>query len=319
MQKILCVGEMMADLIAFPIDEVLLQTDYHPMDSFLVKTGGDAHNNAVDLAKLGNDVTYIGRVGNDLFAANCLQSLQNAGVHVDHVIFSKSAEQAKSLILMGKGGSRTFYQNFGTSEEFCFEDIDLSVLDDVSILQIGGTFHMKKFDGDGAVRLLRLAKSKGILTSLDVTMDRTGRWNSVLEPYYPYLDYFMPSIEQAEAIAGTAVLPDIARFLLERGVKNVVIKTGECGSYFRSAHTAFSCGCYQVPVADATGAGDAYVSGFLTGLTKGFSPEKCAVFATACSAHVIQAVGATTGMRDFDTVMDFIKREKEIKITYDPN
>ena len=60
-KKMLCVGEMMADLVAFPIEKVLLESDYHPMDSFWVKTGGDAHNNAVDLARLGNDVIYIGR------------------------------------------------------------------------------------------------------------------------------------------------------------------------------------------------------------------------------------------------------------------
>ena len=51
-KKMLCVGEMMADLVAFPIEKVLLESDYHPMDSFWVKTGGDAHNNAVDLARL---------------------------------------------------------------------------------------------------------------------------------------------------------------------------------------------------------------------------------------------------------------------------
>lgn len=317
MQKVLCVGEMMVDLIAYPIDQVLLQCDYHPMDSLLVKTGGDAHNNAVDMARLGNDVTYIGRIGYDMFAANCLEAMRREGVNVDHVIFSKTAEQAKSLILMGEGDQRTFYQNFGTSEEFCFEDINLEVLDRVSMLQIGGTFHMKQFDEEGAVRLLKLAKSKGIITSLDVTMDRSGRWNSVLEPYYPYLDYFMPSIEQAREIANIENPWDIARFLLDRGVKNVIIKDGKSGSYFCNANSAFSCDSYEIQAVDTTGAGDAFVSGFLTGVGKGFSPEECIVFATACSAHVIQEMGATAGMKDFDTIMRFIKLEKELKIAYD--
>ena len=101
-KKMLCVGEMMADLVAFPIEKVLLESDYHPMDSFWVKTGGDAHNNAVDLARLGNDVIYIGRIGNDIFAQNCLNSLRQAGVNTDHVVFSSAAEQAKSLILMAR-------------------------------------------------------------------------------------------------------------------------------------------------------------------------------------------------------------------------
>ena len=313
--KILCVGETMADLVAYPIGEVRLETDYHPMDSFLVKTGGDAHNNAVDMSIIGNDVIYIGRIGKDLFAQNCLRSLQEAGVNTEHVVFSSTAEQAKSLILMGKGGTRTFYQNFGTSLEFCFEDIDLSVLDEVAVMQIGGTFHMDRFDGEGGARLLREAKARGITTSLDVTMDRKGRWNSLLEPYYPYLDYFMPSIDQAVEITKRDRLEDMADFLLDRGVKNVIIKVGEDDSYFKNSEEAFSCGCYQVPVADPTGAGDAFVAGFLSAMRRGFDPERCMEFATACSAHIIQQVGATTGIRPFDEIMDFIHRSPKLKIT----
>lgn len=317
-QKVLCIGEMMADLVAYPIGEVRLETDYHPMDSFLVKTGGDAHNNAVDLALLGNDVTYIGRVGSDLFAENCLASLKSAGVNTDYVVRTRTAEQAKSLILMGEGGTRTFYQNFGTSEELCFEDIDLRALEGVDVLQIGGTFHMKKFDGPDAVKLLKLAKEKEITTSLDVTMDRSGRWNSVLEPYYPYLDYFMPSVEQAVEITGKERFSDMADFLLARGVKNVIIKAGTQGSYFKNRQTAFSCGCYRVAnVADTTGAGDAFVSGVLTALGHKAPPEACMIFATACSAHVIQAVGATTGMKSYDEIMAFVDREPRPEIRYE--
>lgn len=309
----------MVDLVAYPIGPVLLESDYHALDHFGVKTGGDAHNNAVDLARLGYEVTYIGRVGCDLFAGNCLASLQSEGVDVSRVVHSKTAEQAKSLILMGEGGTRTFYQSFESSGEFCFEDIDLSVLDQVSLLQIGGTFHMERFDGEGAVRLLRLAKERGITTSLDVTMDRSGRWNTLLEPYYPYLDYFMPSIEQAVEITGQKRFSEMAGFLLDRGVKNVIIKAGTQGSYFKNHETAFSCGCYQVDsVADTTGAGDAFVAGFLAALGHGFLPEDCMVFATACSAHVIQEVGATTGMRSFDEILEFIRREPSPEIASHP-
>lgn len=316
-QKVLCVGEMMADLVAYPIGEVRLETDYHAMDSFWVKTGGDAHNNAVDMARLGNTVSYIGRVGNDLFAGNCLASLRAAGVNTEYVVYSETAEQAKSLILMGEGGSRTFYQNFGTSGEFCFEDIDLRALEGVDVLQIGGTFHMKKFDGAGAVKLLKLAKEMGITTSLDVTMDRSGRWNKLLEPYYPYLDYFMPSIEQAVEITGKDSLSEMADFLVKRGVGNVIIKAGTRGSYFKNRRTAFSCGCYKVPdVVDTTGAGDAFVSGMLTALGRGASPEECMIFATACSAHVIQAVGATTGMKSYEEIAAFVAREPKPEIVY---
>lgn len=106
---------------------------------------------------------------------------------------------------------------------------------------------MERFDGDGAVRLLWEAKSRGIITSLDVTMDRTGRWNSLLEPYYPYLDYFMPSIEQAVEITKRERFDEMADFLLERGVKNVIIKAGSDGAFFKNAQEAFSAAATRFP------------------------------------------------------------------------
>lgn len=85
----------------------------------------------------------------------------------------------------------------GTSAEFSLDDVDLSLLDHVDLLQIGGTFHLPRFDGDGAAELLRTAREKGVITCMDVTKDRTGRWDQIIHPCYRYLDYFLPSIEQA--------------------------------------------------------------------------------------------------------------------------
>lgn len=305
-QRILCVGEMVMDLIAYPIGSVELNTDYHKMERFSVSPGGDAHNNAVNMARLGNEVTYIGRVGNDVFGKICVESLNAEKVNTTHIVYSDTAEQSLCLILLGENKKRTLYQMLKVSEEFCFEDIDLSVLDKIDVLQIGGTFHMNRFDGKGAAKLLRLAKEKGILTSMDVSMDKKGRWGNLIEVCYPYLDYFMPSIEQAVELTHRDTWREMAEYLTLKGVKNVIIKAGDKGSYFFNKSEEIFCGCYPLTVEDSTGAGDAFVAGFLTARGKGFSHEECMVFATACSAKVIQKVGATTGMESFEKIMDFI-------------
>jgi len=107
----------------------------------------------------------------------------------------------------------------------------------------------------------------------------------------------------------------MADFLLERGVKNVIIKAGSDGAFFKNAQEAFSCGCYKVPVADTTGAGDAFVAGYLAAMQRGFTPQQGLEFATACSAQVIQQVGATSGMKSFEEIMDFIRRSPKLEIT----
>lgn len=313
-QRVLCVGEMVADLIAYPIEGVELNTDYHKMERFSVLPGGDAHNNAVNMARLGNQVTYIGRVGRDVFGNVCVDSLKAEQVDTSHIVYSETAEQSICLILLGKNKQRTLYQMFKVSEEFCFEDVDLSVLDQADVLQIGGTFHMGSFDGEGAAKLLKLAKEKGIRTSMDVSMDRRGRWGDLIEVCYPYLDYFMPSVEQAVELTHKGTWQEMAEYLLGKGVKNVVIKAGDKGSYFLNESEEIFCGCYHIPVEDSTGAGDAFVSGFLTALGKGFSHEECMLFATACSAQVIQKVGATTGMENFREIVRFMEENERVEI-----
>ena len=154
--------------------------------------------------------------------------------------------------------------------------------------------------------LLKMAQEIGVITSMDVTKDPTGRWNEILSPCYPYLDYFLPSEEQAMLLAGTEDVEAMADFFLEGGVKCVVIKLGSRGCFCKTAQLSFYCGCYDVPVVETTGAGDAFVAGFLSGVLRNGSMEDCVRLGTAASAHVIQCVGANTGIRDLKTLLAFI-------------
>jgi sugar/nucleoside kinase (ribokinase family) len=129
-------------------------------------------------------------------------------------------------------------------------------------------------------------------------------------PCLPYVDYFLPSLAEARALAGGIEEPaDIARFLIDAGAKVVALKMGERGSYLRSADgTAFSEPVFQVPVVDGLGSGDAYVAGFLAGVLRGWDLPRCARFATAVGACCVTALGATTGVGSFDETLAFIEQ-----------
>lgn len=303
---VLCLGETLIDVITRPVSQVPLDNDCTTVQEILFKTGGDALNNAVDLAIIGNSVTYVGRVGSDLGGEFVLQTCREAGVDVSHVVRSPSPH-GKMNILIDPSGNRAFFYYPGASAEFTLADVDLSLLRQCRILQLGSSFHLPRFDGaQGAAVLLKLAQERGVLTSMDVTKDPTGRWNEILEPCYPYLDYFLPSVEQAELLAGTGDAEAMADFFLARGVKHVVIKLGNRGCFCRTAETAFYCGCYDVPAVETTGAGDAFVAGFLSGVLRRMAIEDCVRLGTAASAHVIQCVGANTGIRDLATLQAFM-------------
>lgn len=308
--KIVCAGEMLVDIIACPVNVVSFLNNTCQVEDIRITSGGDANNNAVNFAKLGHEVTYLGRVGCDGMGDYVTTLARQAGINMDHAARSDTSSQTKSLILIDRHGNRTFLQYPGTSAEFCFEDCDLAALEGADLLQISGTFHLPRFDGEGAARLLRGAKERGLITSMDITTDRTGRWQGILDTCYPFLDYFLPSVEQASQVAGTEEPGEIAAFFLDRGVKNVLVKLGGRGSYFKNSETAFYAGTYRgLRVVETTGAGDAFCAGFLTGVGKGLPPEGCVTLGTACSAFVIQAVGATAGMRSLAEIEAFIRAE----------
>ena len=66
--RVLCVGEMMVDLLVHPVGPVAFDNDASQVEEIAIKSGGDANNNAIDLAKLGNEVYYVGRAGCDVLA-----------------------------------------------------------------------------------------------------------------------------------------------------------------------------------------------------------------------------------------------------------
>lgn len=316
--KVICVGEMLVDIIARPVGPVAFQDDTCQVEDIRITSGGDANNNAINFSKLGHQVTYLGRIGCDDMGDYVVSLAKRAGVNMDHVVRSKGTAQTRSLILVGADGHRTFLQYPGTSGEFCLEDCDLSVLDGADLLQVGGAFHLPRFDGAGCAGLLQAAHQRGIITSMDVTTDRTGRWKGILDPCYPHLDYFLPSIEQASMIAGTDDPRKIADFFLNRGVGNVAVKLGSRGAYFKNAETAFFAKPYAgLRIVETTGAGDAFCAGFLTGVGAGLSPQACVTLGTACSAFVIQAVGATAGMEDLAAVQAFIHSKPPLDIQMD--
>lgn len=225
---------------------------------------------------------------------------------MSHTIRSETPH-GKMNILIDEEGNRAFYYFPGVSREFTSADVDLSLLRQCKILQLSSTFHLPNFDGaNGAASLLKMAQEIGVITSMDVTKDPTGRWNEILSPCYPYLDYFLPSEEQAMLLAGTEDVEAMADFFLKGGVKCVVIKLGSRGCFCKTAQLSFYCGCYDVPVVETTGAGDAFVAGFLSGVLRNGSMEDCVRLGTAASAHVIQCVGANTGIRDLKTLLAFI-------------
>jgi len=307
--SILCVGQMVADILVKPMNVLDFAVDTQLVESIGVKPGGDALNTAIVLGKLGQPVRFCGKCGMDGFGDMLTAEMENNGVSASLVCRDPGSATSSVIVAINSQGERAFYYMGGTNNTFSYTDIPAAALEGCSIAHVGGTYNLPKFDGEGAARFFQAARSQGVLTSMDVTWDSKGRWLETIAPCLPHLNFFMPSESEARQITGKDSPEAMAAFLREKGVETAIIKLGADGCYVQGTWGSFYAPAYKVHVADTTGAGDCFVAGFLTGILRKWELPACARFGAAVAAFCVQQVGATAGVPGFDAVEAFIRAQ----------
>jgi sugar/nucleoside kinase (ribokinase family) len=224
------------------------------------------------------------------------------------------AQASSSVVAVNSEGERSIIHCFGSNAEFCLANIDFEKIKRAPVLFIAGTFLMPSFDGEGTRELLKWANSEGILCCLDTAWDPSGAWMDKLYGCVCYLDWFMPSYEEAVMLAGGLDDPEeIAKVFVSMGAKNIAVKLGAKGCFVKPQNGK---GFYQdtytdVLVADTSGAGDSFCAGFICGLKMGWDVKKCARFACAVGSMCVMAMGTTAGIGSIGETLAFIEKRKK--------
>lgn len=310
MIDVLCVGQLAADIVVRPVENLDFTGDTQRVQLIELKNGGDCLNVAIGLSRLGCRVGFVGKIGRDSWGDFLSSQIDEAGIDKRGLYRTSDAPTCSVIVLIKSSGERTFLYSGGANDTFCLEDIDFNLLEESASVHVGGTYLLPLFDGQGAASLFEQARRMGKRTSMDVTWDTRGRWLETIKPCLPELDFFLPSVKEAARITERDEPEEMARFLQDQGVGNVVIKLGEKGCYLKPAdRKGFYLQAFPAKVVDTTGAGDSFVAGFLAGLQRGWNMERCGRFACAVAALNIQSVGATTGAPTYNETLRFIEKE----------
>ena len=306
MAEIVCLGILVADVLAKPVDEYPGRGKLVLADQMELHTGGCATNTGVALAKIGIDTGLVGKVGEDGFGDFVISTVQGHGIDSRGIARDPRNNTSGTMVMIHSDGERSFIHYLGANATLVESDVDFEFVEGAKILHVAGTFLMPSFDGQPTANVLKKAQQMGITTSLDTAWDSRGRWMELLAPCLPYMDYAVPSIEEARMVTGRHEPADVAKALMDRGVKVVGLKMGEDGCYIRSGDAEIRIPKYDVDAVDACGAGDAFAAGFLTGVAKGWDLEKTGRFANAVGALCVTAIGATTGIRSLEDTLAFM-------------
>ena len=307
---VLSLGIFVVDVLGRPIDRFPDKGKLALFDEMEIHTGGCANNTAIALARLGISVGAMGKIGDDLFGNLVLQTLTENSVDTTGMVTTANAGTSCTFVAVASDGERSFCHYIGANGELRETELDWDIIRTAKILHIGGALVMPKFDGEPMANVLRKAKALGITTSLDTAWDATGKWRETLEPCLPYVDIFLPSLVEAQHLVGDAGLQtapaestelrDIAQFFRDYGIHTVGIKMGTQGSYVCTPAEEISVPAYPVNVVDTTGAGDAYVAGFLAGTAMGWELQATAELASATGAACVTAMGTTAGIQNLE-------------------
>lgn len=229
-----------------------------------IHTGGSVANTGLAMKILGADVSLMGKVGDDEFGRmilNILDQYDAAG----GMIVDKDSSTSYSAVLAIPGIDRIFLHNSGANDTFTGKDLDLSLIKDAALFHFGYPPIMARMYADGGtemVRIFKTVKEAGCMTSMDMAaVDEQSEagcadWEAILEETLPYVDFFLPSIEEVcymldkekyhelqkkaggrdvtEILSIEEDVVPLADRILQMGCKIAIIKCGAAGFYYKT-------------------------------------------------------------------------------------
>lgn len=356
-KKVVSAGQICLDITPVftnkekkPVQELFLPGKVVGMGPADIHCGGSSANSGLAFSFFGADTTIMAKIGSDPFGAMLQNDLQRHGANAD-LIVAEDMDSSYSIVLSPPGIDRIFLHHFSAGGDFSCDDVDYDVVREADLFHFGYPTAMPKIYQNGGADLLRMfqtVKSLGIRTSLDLCLvDAEGPhgqvdWPPILQQLLPFVDFFVPSIEElcfftnrplyAEWLrrAGSRDITDVldleadikplAGQMLSWGAKIVLIKCGAPGMYLRCADETtlaplgapfaawagldvFEASYVPDSFCAATGAGDVSLAAFLLAAIEGYTPARCLQLATAAGASCVTAYDALSGLLPFADLM----------------
>ncbi len=314
MYDVVSVGILVADAMAKPVTALPEKGKLDLCDSIGLYTGGNAATCAINVSKMGLKSAVLGMIGDDGFGRFMASELEAKGVATEGLSVTTEKGTSASLALISPDGERSFIHCPGANGVFREKDVNYDVIAKTNIVFVTGGMLLPSFDGEDCALFLKKCKEMGKTTAYDVCWDSKGRWMELVGPSMPYIDYFMPSYEEAVPLSGGLTeVEDICDKFLTMGPKVIVLKVGKKGCYIKTKEgVVLQVPTYnRIKAVDTTGAGDSFCSGFLAGLSQGWELEKCAKYANAVGTHCVMAQGASTGIKSMEEILKFMDEEEK--------
>jgi len=302
MTNILVIGSLNTDLVVraprFPAPGETIQGE-----NLITIPGGKGANQSVAAARLGAQVTMIGRVGADTFGSTLIDNLQQNKVDTHRIIRDDSTATGTAVIIVDSQGQNSIVLSPGANAKVTSSDIGPD-----SFLGSGLLLLQFEIPIETVIHSAHLAREKG----LRVLLNPAPAYN-IPDDLLRTADYILPNETELGLLTGKpvsdlAMVEAAAYTLIARGARNIIVTLGAEGALIVNNEFVKLIPAFKVKVVDTTAAGDAFIGGLAVGLLDGKSLQDAVQYACACGALAVTKFGAQPSLPTAEDVKIFINR-----------
>lgn len=311
MGKTILFGEPMALLIADTVGPL------EDVEHFTRSLSGAEVNVSIGLSRLGHEVSYMTRLGDDPFGRYIENKLKEDNIGTEFVTYDpvyRTGIQLKNRVTDGSDPYAPYYRKGSAASHITTAEIDMIDFSDIEHVHVTGIPPaLSKTSRAATYRLMERAKENNVFLTFDPNL-RPALWESeevmieVINDLASKADIILPGIEECKILAGSEDFNTIADFYKKKGVNTIVIKNGANGAYVCDGDESYTVEGFKVEeVVDTVGAGDGFAIGVISGRLEGLSLKEMVRRGNAIGAIQVTNISDNAGLPTHEELEAFIK------------
>lgn len=292
MKKIIVIGSSNVDMV--------VRTSHLPAPGetilggeFFMNQGGKGANQAVAIKRLGGNLIFMAKLGNDVLGRQSVGYFKKEGIDTRYIALDEDSASGVALISVDDHAENSIVVASGANMLLNEQDVDKMLEEmcegDILLMQLEIPLQTVEYAA-------RKAFGKGVKVVLNPAPAR-----SLPKELFRHLYMVTPNRIEAEMLTGIKIANDadvekVAEEICAMGVKNVIITLGSKGCLIREESVSYRIDAFKVEPVDTTAAGDTFNGALCVGLSEGMDLKQAAVMASKASSIAVTRMGAQSSI-----------------------
>ena len=292
MKKIIVIGSSNVDMVV-PHSHLPAPGETILGGEFFMNQGGKGANQAVAIKRLGGNLIFMAKLGNDVLGRQSVGYFKKEGIDTRYIALDEDSASGVALISVDDHAENSIVVASGANMLLNEQDVDKMLEEmcegDILLMQLEIPLQTVEYAA-------RKAFGKGVKVVLNPAPAR-----SLPKELFRHLYMVTPNRIEAEMLTGIKIangadVEKVAEEICAMGVKNVIITLGSKGCLIREEGVSYRIDAFKVAPVGTTAAGDTFNGALCVGLSEGMDLKQAAVMASKASSIAVTRMGAQSSI-----------------------